>query len=199
MSKENILKNYEKTISYIASRLTYDKDILDDLKQEGAIGLLYAIDNYNSLISNNKSQHSFFCDNIRYKMLNYLNDYSRTIRTPRNKFNGDPEARNAKQTISIDNVFNEEDENSILDIFLLDDNVFEIDEDRLRVIINEIYKLTPYQQKLFKLHFFDGYSKTDLSKMIIDGKRVTRQSIGQTINGCVGKIKTNISKNKIKL
>ena len=192
--KENILKKYEKTISYIANRLTYDKELQEDLKQEGTIGLLYAIETYNPLISTNKSQHSYFCDNIRYKMLQYLNDYSRVVRIPRNKYNGDPESRSFNQKVSIDSFYNEDDDNSFLDILLLDNNEVEIDEDKLRLIINEIYKLTSYQQKLFKLHFFDGYSKTDLSKMIIDGKKVTRQAVGQAINGCIDKIKNRLNR-----
>src|SRR6476620_2040564 len=192
MSIDNIFKKYEKTISYMASRMTYDKDLQDDLKQEGSIGLLYAIDKYDEDISVNKTQHSFFCDNIRYFMLNYLNDYSRVVRIPRNKYNKDPEMRNFNQKVSIDRVYsdNEDDEfeNNILDIFLLKDEE-NIDEDQLLVVLHHIYKLTTYQQTLFKLHFFDGYSKTDLSKMLIDGKKSSRQNIGQHINSCVEKIK----------
>ena len=126
--KENILKKYEKTISYIANRLTYDKELQEDLKQEGTIGLLYAIETYNPLISTNKSQHSYFCDNIRYKMLQYLNDYSRVVRIPRNKYNGDPESRSFNQKVSIDSFYNEDDDNSFLDILLLDNNEVEIEK-----------------------------------------------------------------------
>ena len=203
--KENIIKKYEKSIAYAASKLTSDTDLQDDLKQEGSIGLYLALDKWDETKSNNKTQHQFYVMHIRYTMLDYLTKYSRVVKIPKHLFRGNEELRRAHISVSLDHFIdsdetNEDNQSTFAEQLIMDNEEHKYDEEKLRVIKNQINQLSPYQQELFDLYFFQDLSKTEISKTEISGKTVTRQSIGQHINGCIDKIKQNISKtNNIKL
>lgn len=203
--KEQLIKKYERTIAYTATRLTSDTDLQDDLKQEGAIGLFLSIDKFDEEKSNNKSQHQYFIMCIRFAMLDYLTKYSRVVKIPKHLFRGNEELRRAQIAVSLDHIIegdetNDENQSTFAEQLSIENDENKYDEEKLRVIYNQIEQLSPYQQQLFQMYFFEDQSKTDIAATSISGKTVTRQATGQNINGCILKIKQNISKaNNIKL
>ena len=79
--KEEIVKNYKPLIEYIARKLAFHRDDLDDLVQVGSIAVLKALDRFQ--IEKNTEFSTFATPNIIGEIKHYFRDKSRVVKIPR--------------------------------------------------------------------------------------------------------------------
>tara|TARA_Y100001970_G_C14251405_1_gene872134 strand:+ start:1399 stop:2145 length:747 start_codon:yes stop_codon:yes gene_type:complete len=79
--KEKILKNYQPLIEYIARKLAFNKNDVDDLIQVGSIALIKALDRFK--IEKNTEFSTFATPNIIGEIKHYFRDKSKIVKVPR--------------------------------------------------------------------------------------------------------------------
>ena len=79
--KEKILKNYQPLIEYIARKLAFNKNDIDDLIQVGSIALIKALDRFK--LEKNTEFSTFATPNIIGEIKHYFRDKSKIVKVPR--------------------------------------------------------------------------------------------------------------------
>ncbi len=79
--KEDIIKNYKPLIEYIARKLAFHRDDLDDLIQVGSIAVLKALDRFQ--LEKNTEFSTFATPNIIGEIKHYFRDKSKIVKIPR--------------------------------------------------------------------------------------------------------------------
>ena len=79
--KEDIVKNYKPLIEYIARKLAFHRDDLDDLIQVGSIAVLKALDRFQ--LEKNTEFSTFATPNIIGEIKHYFRDKSKIVKIPR--------------------------------------------------------------------------------------------------------------------
>lgn len=79
--KEQILTNYKPLIEYIAKKLAFNKNDVDDLIQVGCIALIKALDRF--MPEKNTEFSTFATPNIIGEIKHYFRDKSKIVKVPR--------------------------------------------------------------------------------------------------------------------
>jgi len=79
--KEEILTNYKPLIEYIAKKLAFNKNDVDDLIQVGCIALIKALDRFKP--EKNTEFSTFATPNIIGEIKHYFRDKSKIVKVPR--------------------------------------------------------------------------------------------------------------------
>jgi len=79
--KEEILTNYKPLIEYIAKKLAFNKNDIDDLIQVGCIALIKALDRFKPEMNTEFS--TFATPNIIGEIKHYFRDKSKIVKVPR--------------------------------------------------------------------------------------------------------------------
>ncbi len=79
--KEKILKNYQPLIEYIARKLAFNKNDVDDLIQVGSMALIKALDRFK--LEKNTEFSTFATPNIIGEIKHYFRDKSKIVKVPR--------------------------------------------------------------------------------------------------------------------
>jgi len=79
--REKILLSYKPLVDYIARKLAFNKEDVDDLIQVGTIGLLRSLDRFDS--SKDIDFSTFATPNVIGEIKHYFRDKSRLVKVPR--------------------------------------------------------------------------------------------------------------------
>ena len=152
---EETLKLYKRYIQICATRVNRD-ELIDDLIAEANIGLLRA---YNEYVDTNGSFHSFAASHIKYSILNYLTNNSRTIRLPSSIQNATKykhQMERIKKTISLNSPIDVEGNNTIEDTIECNNfpNDYDNTNDVIRYVLNNyLSQLKPKYKTIIYKYF----------------------------------------------
>lgn len=144
-----IIKQYERYITRVATTLTHDDEIKKDLEQEGRLAVWYASQNHKPELG---EFHSYCISIIRGKMLNWLTDNARTVRLPAHQVNQshtshNPNSITESKSISINTPIN--DFQTLGDTIA--DESIEYTETTLQSITEALNTLKPKWQTIIKM------------------------------------------------
>jgi DNA-directed RNA polymerase specialized sigma subunit len=153
---KELLNKYEKYISYMANKLAFRIDDVEDLRQEGRIGLFRA----SKTVQNSNNVNAYLKGAIYGAMMHYNRDKASTIRTPRS-------TKTKKQEMVIIRSTSEDD-------FLLNEFAYNANLDNkaeharvLSIIKNSEYLDATTKSKIID-YFSDMYTTVELMAMYND-------------------------------
>ena len=79
--KSEIIKNYKPLIEYIARKLAFNRNDIDDLYQVGSIAVIKCLDRFD--LSKNVDFSTFATPNIIGEIKHYFRDKSKVVKIPR--------------------------------------------------------------------------------------------------------------------
>jgi RNA polymerase sigma factor (sigma-70 family) len=187
---EKLLKQYTPLINATAhSYGIKDKDVLEDLRQEGRIGLWEATLKYDETKG---AFPSFAKTHIRKHQLRFLDNNLTNIRIPVNI--KDKELKANYRTISLDTPIND------FNILLSDSIPNEDQEEQMDItpLKIAILKLKPKDQELInEYNLLSGEYKRGQPTLMLAAKyNITRQAIHQRINSIIKKIEKYVNDNQ---
>jgi len=177
---ERVLE-YEKLVNKIAYQYSSFSNF-EDLKQQGMIGLLKALDNYKPSEKTKFSSYAYIwikgeileylrCDKnikISKELLSLSKEITVTTEILRNKFNKEP-------TIKEIAFFLEKDEKDIEEAIISREMVlscdYNLNNDDENKNIN-LYDVTPYYEKKYEADYLDLYN--EIAKLPIDEKEIIK-------------------------
>ena len=157
MSPEEAIEKYKRLVYWIARSYAYRSPVdYEDLAQEGFLGLLIALRNFDS----SKSTSSFLFLNIKGAMLNYLRDRGHLIKIPRGvqrDIRADKKPM-VPSPISLDQKVQTEDEESANLYYYLGKEDIELERAEARVLIDSglLTANLPYREKYVLKRYYWG-------------------------------------------
>jgi RNA polymerase sigma factor (sigma-70 family) len=177
ISIEDLLKQYQRYIIKVASTLTKDNYIKEELIQEASIGLWKAYINFNEAEG---SLHSYLISYIRGSMLNYLTNSTRTIKISANVIHetNRTEGKEIVKTISIDKE-NDEGHNLSETISIEEeDNSMDDQQELVRALLKQyLSKLKPKYQTILKLRYMEEKTIIEIGAEL----GISRQAVDQQL------------------
>jgi RNA polymerase sigma factor (sigma-70 family) len=177
ISIEDLLKQYQRYIIKVASTLTKDNYIKEELIQEASIGLWKAYINFNEAEG---SLHSYLISYIRGSMLNYLTNSTRTIKISANVIHetNRTEGKEIVKTISIDKE-NDEGHNLSETISIEEeDNSMDDQQELVRALLKQyLSQLKPKYQTILKLRYMEEKTIIEIGAEL----GISRQAVDQQL------------------
>lgn len=155
LSIEDLLKQYKRYIIKVASTLTQDNYIKEELIQIGEIGVWKAYINFNK---NEGSLHNYLISYIRGNMLNYLTDSIRTVKIPANIVHhiNRTEGESFTKILSLDKTIGDEDSSTLSEMVEdhVEDNSLDDTQELIRTLLRQyLSQLKPQWQKILSMRY----------------------------------------------
>jgi len=167
ISIEKLISTYRRYIIKIASTLTNDNYIKEELIAEGNISIWKAYNNFNSAEG---ELHSYLISYIRGSMLNYLTTSSRTIKIPANKVHQlNREGKAFINILSLDMQIGDEDSSTLgemVEDHVDDNSLDDIGEAKLRLLRKYIPQLNTQHQNIIKMFYIEEKTLTEIAKQL---------------------------------
>lgn len=185
LSIEELLKQYQRYIIKVASTLTKDDYIKEELIQEASISLYKA---YQSYDESKGELHYYLISYIRGSMLTYLTTNTRTIKIPANVIQEiyKMELEEPIKTISIEKEINEYGD-SIGDRILIeeDDDSLDDQQEAIRNLLRHyISELKERYQFILKMRYFEGKTIEEIGNQL----GISRQAIDLQLAAALGQL-----------
>jgi RNA polymerase sigma factor (sigma-70 family) len=180
---EILLKEYKRYIIKIASTLTNDEYIKQELIQEGEINLYKAHINFNYTEGD---FHPYVISYLRGGMLNYLTTYSRTIKVAANAVHhiNRTEGLSFNSMLSLDKTIGDEDSSTLgemVEDHVEDNSLDDIAEAKLGLLRHYIPKLKEQWQTIIKLRYFEEKNYDEIGEHINISREAVRQQHDRAI------------------
>lgn len=178
LSIEDLLKQYQRYIIKVASTLTKDDYIKEELIQVASIGIWKAYTNFNEAEG---SLHGYLISYIRGSMLNYLTDHTRTIKPSAKLIHDTNKAEGEEliKTISIERPINEYGK-KIEDIIPIEeeDKTLDDHQEAIRVLLRQyLNQLKERYQFILKLRYFEEKTIEEIGHQL----GISRQAVDQQL------------------
>ncbi len=184
---EETLKLYKRYIQICCQRINRD-ELIDDLVSEANIGLLTA---YNEFDNSKGSFHSFAASHIKYSILNYITNNSRTIRLPSSIQNATKyrhKMETIKKTISLNTPIDEEGNDTLEDT--IECNNYPNDYDNTNDVIRDVLKnylsqMSIRHQYLLKARYMEEKTLSEIAEEL----ELTREAVRLQLGTAMKKIR----------
>jgi RNA polymerase sigma factor (sigma-70 family) len=181
---EILLKQYKRYIIKIASTLTQDDYIKQELIQEGEISLYKAHINFNSTEG---EFHPYVITYLRGAMLNYLTTNIRTIKVPANIVHhiNRIEGEEFTKILSLDKTIGDEDSSTLGEMVEdhVEDNSLDDTQELIRALLKQyLSQLKAQWQIIIKLRYIEDMTLTDIGKEIGISTEAVRQQHDRAID-----------------
>lgn len=161
-----------------------DEDLLQDLKQEGSVGLWQAHERFDP--SKGDNYHQWLIYGIKQMMLNYVTRNSRTVRIPSNVVFSKEEVDEDKMPyltnrISIDLPISDDGSklsDLMADISVGEDDIYNFEKERIEKLL---LTLKPKDIRILELYYYSGYSIYEIGQLL----HCTPQNCNDRINRCI--------------
>lgn len=182
-------KNYIQKVSWSYSN--GDKDLQDDLIQEGQIAIHLALLNFNG---KEEDLNPYFTTYIKGQMMKFLTKHLRTIKIPENKVHKkDQHGERIYKDVDIHSLsieIKKETNTTLAD--LIPDEVDDDSDDDSQYLLKQslatqLIKLSTRQQDVIRMSYFEDKS----IKEIAEHFNVTRQAIESTLKKAIKVLKIN--------
>lgn len=182
---EQLLKQNERYIAAVANSFRRN-DLFDELVQEGRISLYNSWNNYDE--SNKLSFEMYARPNLRYAMLNYLQQKSHTIKKSHN--HKELDARFGPINVISGNLpLNESEDDQIFDLIPNPMEDIKIDEDILNRLKMGLNKLNEKRKLVIQLRFgLNGGEEMTYAEV---GKKmgISKQAAQELVNKALKELK----------
>jgi len=173
LSIEELLKQYQRYIIKVASTLTNDNYIKEELIQVANIGIWKAYTNFNEAEG---SLHSYLITYIRGSMLNYLTDSTRTVKPSAKLIHtiNRTEGAELSKTISID--IQVEDGYNLSETISIEEEDKELDDQQeaIRTLLRQyLSQLKERYQLILKLRYFEEKTIEEIGQAL----GISRQAV----------------------
>jgi RNA polymerase sigma factor (sigma-70 family) len=186
LSIEDLLKQYQRYLIKVASNLTTDDYIKEELIQEASISLVKAYQLYDE---SKGELHSYLISYIRGSMLNYLTTHSRTIKVPANIVHhiNRTEGLSFNHTLSLDTKIGDEDSSTLGDLVGdqdEDNSLDDLAQAKLGLLRHYIPKLKEQWQTIIKLRYFEEMTLDEIAEQL----NITRQAVALQHDSAIKKL-----------
>jgi RNA polymerase sigma factor (sigma-70 family) len=184
LSIEDLLKQYQRYLIKVASTLTKDDYIKEELIAEGNIGLWKAYQRYTE---GDGELHSYLISYIKGYMLNYLTTNTRTIKVPANIVHhiNRTEGLEFTSTLSLDKKIGDEDSSTLGDMVEdhYEDNYLDDQQESIRSLLRQyLNQLKERYQTILKLRYFEEKTYLEISDELNTSVENIRQQHDKAIN-----------------
>ena len=174
---EILLKQYKRYIIKIASTLTQDDYIKQELIQEGEISLFKAHINFNSTEGD---FHPYVISYLRGAMLNYLTTNSRTIKVSAKVVHhiNRTEGESFTQIISLDKQIGDEESSTLGEMVEdhVEDNSLDDSQELVRALLRQyLSQLKEQWQKILSMRYIEDMKMIDIGKELNISTEAVRQ------------------------
>ena len=175
ISIEDLLKQYQRYIIKVASTLTKDDYIKEELIAEANISIWKAYTNFNE---DKGELHSYLISYIRGSMLNYLTDSTRTVKPSARLIHhiNRTEGIELAKTISMD--IQIEDGYSLSETISMEeeDNSMDDTQELVRALLRQyLSKLKEQWQKILSMRYIEEMKMSDIGKELNISTEAVRQ------------------------
>lgn len=184
---EETLQLYKRYIQICASRINRD-ELIEDLIAEANIGLLTA---YNEFDNSKGSFHSFAASHIKYSILNYITNNSRTIRLPssiQNRTKYKHKMETIKKTISLNTPIDDEGNDTLEDTIECNNypNDYDNTNDVIRDVLNNyLSQMSIRHQYLLKARYMENKTLNEMAEEL----ELSREAVRQQLSTAMKKIR----------
>ena len=184
MSIEDLLKQYQRYIIKVASTLTRDEYIKEELIAEANIGIWKAYQRFNEAEG---TLHSYLISYIRGSMLNYLTDSIRTIKPSAKLIHhiNRTEGEELVKTISMD--IEVEDGYSLSETISNEEEDISMDDQQelVRALLKKhITQLKDKWQKIITMRYIEEMTLDEIA----DNLNITRQAVALQHDNAIKKL-----------
>lgn len=186
ISIEKLLRQYQRYLVKVASTLTKDDYIKEELIQVASIGLWKA---YQQFDSTKGDLHFYLISYIRGSMLTYLTTNTRTIKIPANVVIdnlNNAEGNKDIRTISIETSINEYGD-TIQDRISIEeeDNSLDDQQEAIRSLLRQyLSQLKDRYQLILKLRYFEGKTIEEIGNQL----GISRQAVDLQLTAALGQL-----------
>lgn len=182
ISIEDLLKQYQRYVIKVASTLSNDDYIKEELIAEANIGIWKA---YQRFDSTEGTLHSYLINYIRNSMLNYLTNSIRTIKPSARLVHhiNRTEGEELVKTISMD--IEVEDGYSLNETIPMEEEDTSMDDQQelVRVLLKQyLTKMKPQYQTILKLRYEEDMKMIDIGKELGISTEAVRQQHDSAIS-----------------
>lgn len=185
ISIEKLLKQYQRYLVKVASTLTKDDYIKEELIQVASIGLWKA---YQQFDSTKGDLHYYLISYIRGSMLTYLTTNTRTIKIPANVVidNLNNAEGNKDRTISIETSINEYGDTISDRIYIEEeDNSLDDQQEAIRSLLRQyLSQLKDRYQFILKMRYFEGKTIEEIGNQL----GISRQAVDLQLAAALGQL-----------
>lgn len=176
LSIENLISTYRRYILKVASTLSNDDYIKQELVAEGNIGLWKAYQRYTL---GDGEMHSYLISYIKGYMLNYLTTNLRTIKVPANVVHhiNRTEGLEFTSTLSLDTKIGDEDSSTLgemVEDHIEDNSMDDIAEAKLGLLRHFIPKLKEQYQIIIKLRYYQEKNYEEIGQHLNISREAVR-------------------------
>ena len=184
LSIEKLISTYRRYLIKVASNLTTDDYIKEELISEGNIGLWKAYQRYTE---GDGEMHSYLISYVKGHMLNYLTTNLRTIKIPANIVHhiNRTEGLSFQTTLSLDTKMGDEDSSTLgemVEDHIEDNSMDDLAEAKLGLLRHYIPKLKEQYQTIIKLRYFKENNYEEIGEHLNISREAVRLQHDKAIN-----------------
>jgi RNA polymerase sigma factor (sigma-70 family) len=184
LSIEKLISTYRRYLLKVASNLTTDDYIKEELIAEGNIGLWKAYQRYTE---GDGELHSYLISYVKGYMLNWLTTNSRTIKVPANVVHhiNRTEGLEFTSMLSLDYKIGDEDSSTLgemVEDHIEDNSMDDLAEAKLGLLRHYLPKLKEQYQTIIKLRYFEEKNYEEIGEHLKISREAVRLQHDKAIN-----------------